>query len=125
MIYVLSGFVVVTVDFVESVYLISEDEGQVRICANATGQLERNIEVALTLQAISTSTDDIDPFDPAMFTFSEEMPSSCINVGIAEDSIFEDDETFIVELTGCDDIVRCGGGLSSSEVRILNDDCMS
>ena len=120
MIYVFSGFVVVIIDFVEGMYSISEDDGQVEVCANVTGQLERNIEIPLTLQAVSTSVDDIDPFDATMFAFSGET-STCINVGIAEDSIFEDDETFVLELAGCDEIVRCG--LSSSEVQILNDDC--
>lgn len=109
-----------TIGLTQEVYSIAEDGGQVRICASiVSGQIERTGPLLVTFTALSASTLDFDPTDKTL-TFSQLNNVSCVDVGISDNDMFDDDKRFSVELQ-CNAIVQCGP-TSTSEVVIVNDD---
>ncbi len=101
-------FAGVMVELDESSYSFLETEEQPQICASITsGQLER--EMILTLNFLPLSTNDFNS-ETLTLQFSEQKLMDCVDVGIVHDGLFEDDESFTVELTNSKIFPLCGLG---------------
>jgi hypothetical protein len=98
----------------------NENMSLIEVCAFIeSGQIETEILVPVALTPV---TADFSSVPPAL-SFSESMNVSCIEVQINDDELFEDDETFRVNLDCGDNdgVVKCGL-LASTQITIVNND---
>ena len=117
----LCAIAAVTVGLLQSALSVTEDEGEVSVCASIlTGQIERDIVLQLTFTPDTASGGvDFTSADQSL-TFTEEDGMDCADVKIFNDDFFEETELFIADLSCNEEIVDCG--LSRSVISIRNDD---
>ena len=115
---------VVTIEFTQTVFTISESEEALLLCASLTGQRERDVSVSLTDILVNATQDDFN-LNQRMLTFIVESRQECARIEIIQDGLFEDVEVFQVILQSNDDSVRIGDSATST-ITIINSDgkCM-
>ena len=101
---------------------VTEDSGPLLICAAIeVGELERDLVVMMTVELDTASPDDLD-MELQPFYFSEESAEVCRNVSISDDSLFEEDETFFIDLLSVEEDSAVSFTTSRGMFTILNDD---
>ena len=84
----------------QSVYNVTEESGEVLVCVELSGELDRDISLVLSMENDTASFMD---FDNTISTYTFESGStsqntSCNSVNITRDGIVEDEERFVIFL---------------------------
>ena len=105
--------------FTQAVYIISESEGVLQLCASLTGRTEREISVSLIDVLLTASQEDfnLNLHTLSFFNTSED----CVLINIIQDGLFENIESFQVILQLIDSSVQFGDNQNAS-ITIINSD---
>ena len=116
-------FAEVTVGFERSLYEVRENNNEVEVCAVIiSGQIARDISVMFTTEDDSAMSPQDYTAQSTGLTFSEPSTRACVDIDIADDDIFELDETFFGRLTSSDSAVNIDPGRQQTTVQINDED---
>jgi hypothetical protein len=111
---------VVTVEFSEAEYSVSEGSGGVSVTVVLSGDTEREVAVDVFTTAGTASESDFSPLIETLTFFPGETSKSLV-ISITQDTMCEEEETFFVGLRSSDPNVVLGG-VNTSAVVITDDD---
>ena len=91
-----------------------------------SGELQRNINVTIQFLPATGLTEDIAETVIEPLVFSELVTRICREVVLVEDEMFEEAETYFIELVTEEEssVVSLDSGIRAASITILNDDGM-
>ena len=119
--------VVVSIGLDQPAYAAPEDSGPIPVCVSVlSGELQRNINVTIQFLPATGLTEDIAETVIEPLVFSELVTRICREVVLVEDEMFEEAETYFIELVTEEEssVVSLDSGIRAASITILNDDGM-
>jgi len=111
----------VTVGFNQTQFTVTEDDPEaVSVCVHLTGELERNISLAIESEAGSANSQDFSAVSEEMVFTPGAARSQCLSVHVPADMTVEATESFSLRLSSQDSAVLISQGVS--RVFIIDDD---